>query len=60
MSLGPAPSREHALQVAIAPEFAPYVGVNWERKLSDTADFARDAGEARSDTRLVVGLRAWF
>jgi len=48
------------LRYAIAPEFAPYVGVNWERKLGDTADFARDAGEARSDTRLVVGLRAWF
>lgn len=48
------------LRYAIAPELAPYVGVNWERKLGDTADLARAAGEARSDTRLVVGLRTWF
>lgn len=48
------------LRYAITPEFAPYVGVNWERKLGETADFARAAGEVRSDSRLVVGLRAWF
>jgi copper resistance protein B len=48
------------LRYAFAPEFAPYVGVNWERKLGDTADLARAAGEARSDSRFVIGLRAWF
>jgi copper resistance protein B len=48
------------LRYALAPEFAPYVGVNWERKLGGTADLARDAGEARSDARLAVGLKAWF
>lgn len=48
------------LRYAVTPEFAPYVGVNWDRKLGDTADFARAAGEPRSDSRLVIGLRAWF
>lgn len=48
------------LRYAFTPEFAPYVGVNWERKLGDTADLARAAGDARSDARLMVGLRAWF
>ena len=48
------------LRYAIKPEFAPYVGVNWERKFGDTADFARAAGEGVEDTRFVVGLRAWF
>lgn len=48
------------LRYAIAPEFAPYVGLNWERKLGETADLARAADEPRSDARLVVGLRAWF
>ncbi|WP_334163362.1 copper resistance protein B [Phenylobacterium sp.] len=48
------------LRYAIRPEFAPYVGVNWERKFGDTADFARAAGEGVEDTRFVVGLRAWF
>ena len=48
------------LRYAETPEFAPYVGVNWSRKLGDTADLARVAGDKPSDTRLVVGLRAWF
>jgi copper resistance protein B len=48
------------LRYAFTPEFAPYVGVNWSRKLGDTADYARAAGEDAEDTRLVVGLRAWF
>lgn len=48
------------LRYAIRQTFAPYVGVHWERKFGDTADFARAHGEAVEDTRLVVGLRAWF
>lgn len=41
-------------------EFAPYVGVVWSRKVGDTARFARAEGEDVEDTRVVVGLRAWF
>ncbi|MBL8774201.1 MAG: copper resistance protein B [Phenylobacterium sp.] len=48
------------LRYAVAPEFAPYVGVNWSRKLGETAGRARAAGDDVEDTRLVVGLRAWF
>lgn len=48
------------LRYAFTPEFAPYIGVNYERKLGDTADLARTAGEGAGETRLVVGLRAWF
>lgn len=48
------------LRYAVTPEFAPYVGVNWSRKVGDTADFARAAGDGAGDTRLVIGLRAWF
>lgn len=48
------------LRYEIAREFAPYVGVNWERKLGDTADHARAAGDRPSATSLVIGLRAWF
>jgi copper resistance protein B len=48
------------LRYAITPEFAPYVGVNWDRKLGDTADLARASGDHASDTRFVVGVRAWF
>ena len=48
------------LRYAFTPEFAPYVGVNYERKFGDTADLARAAGEGAGETRLVLGLRAWF
>jgi copper resistance protein B len=48
------------LRYEIAREFAPYVGVNWDRKLGDGARFARAAGEGASAASLVIGLRAWF
>ena len=48
------------LRYEIRREFAPYVGVNWLRKLGNTADLARDEGEDTSVVGLVVGLRVWF
>lgn len=39
---------------------APYVGVNWERKLGGTADLARAAGEDVSGVAAVFGVRAMF
>ena len=48
------------LRYAIHPEFAPYIGVNYERRFGDTACFARAAGEDRADTRIVIGIRSWF
>ncbi|WP_242127771.1 copper resistance protein B [Sphingobium sp. Sx8-8] len=48
------------LRYEFAREFAPYVGVNWERKLGDTARFARAEGERASVPSLVMGVRFWF
>lgn len=48
------------LRYEFAREFAPYVGINWERKLGDTARFARAEGEGASATSLVMGVRFWF
>lgn len=48
------------LRYEFAPEFAPYVGVGWERKLGETADFARDEGEDVDSFALVAGVRLWF
>jgi copper resistance protein B len=48
------------LRYEIRREFAPYIGVNWNKKFGNTADFARVKGESIRDTQLVVGLRAWF
>ncbi len=48
------------LRYEIVPEFAPYFGAEYERRLGSTADFARRAGEGAGGGRLVAGVRAWF
>jgi copper resistance protein B len=48
------------LRYAVTPEFSPYIGVNHARAFGGTADAARKAGERVRETRLVLGLRAWF
>ena len=48
------------LRYEIRREFAPYIGVHWERKFGQTADFARAEGEDESDFLFVAGVRAWF
>jgi copper resistance protein B len=48
------------LRYEVRREIAPYVGVVWERKLGDTADFARVSGEDRGNLQLVFGARFWF
>ncbi len=40
-------------------EFAPYLGVVWERGFGRSAELARLAGDAASGTYLVAGLRLW-
>lgn len=44
----------------IKREFAPYIGVSWERKFGGSARFARAAGDRVEATSLVLGIRAWF
>ena len=41
-------------------QFAPYVGVNWIRRIGTTADYARDAGQSTFDRQVVAGVRIWF
>lgn len=48
------------LRYEIEREFAPYVGVSWDRKVGDTARFARSAGKDTGGLSFVVGLRTWF
>jgi len=48
------------LRYDIRRELSPYIGLHYERKFGDTAAFARAAGDHVSDTRFVIGLRAWF
>ncbi|WP_017708841.1 copper resistance protein B [Pseudomonas syringae] len=48
------------LRYEITPQFAPYVGVTWNRSYGKTADYAREDDEDVAEARLVVGLRLWF
>ncbi|BCT92479.1 copper resistance protein B [Lysobacter helvus] len=44
------------LRYEVTRQFAPYIGVVYERAFGDTADLRHDA----SDTRVVAGFRIWF
>jgi len=48
------------LRYEIVPEFAPYIGIEYEAKLGETADIARANGEDLVGMKAVIGLRAWF
>lgn len=48
------------LRYEISRQFAPYLGIEHERRFGRTADMARAIGESAGDTRLVAGLRIWF
>ncbi len=48
------------LRYEIVREFAPYVGFQWERKLGQTADYARADRETADNRSLVTGIRFWF
>lgn len=48
------------LRYEIVREFAPYVGVSWERKVGASARYARAAGEDPTSAGLVAGIRFWF
>ena len=41
-------------------EFAPYVGVVWNRKFFGTADVAQAGGDRISGARVAVGVRLWM
>lgn len=48
------------LRYEIAREFAPYIGVEYEAKLGETADIAKAAGEDPDGLKFLLGVRAWF
>ena len=48
------------LRYEIRREFAPYVGVAWERRLGGTARLARAEGREVGGPAIVLGIRGWF
>ena len=48
------------LRYEIRREFAPYIGVSFDRSFSDTADLVRQEGGDPRQVRFVAGARMWF
>jgi copper resistance protein B len=48
------------LRYEIRREFAPYIGLHWEKLFGGTADLIAFRGEPTEDSRFVIGIRAWF
>ena len=48
------------LRYGFVPEFAPYIGVEYERAFGKTADFRRAAAENVGGWNLLAGIRLWF
>lgn len=48
------------LRYEIRREFAPYIGVSYERSLFGTEDLIRQEGGDPNQLRFVAGLRIWF
>ncbi|WP_448503035.1 copper resistance protein B [Sphingomonas sp.] len=48
------------LRYEIRREFAPYMGISWERSFGETRRMARMDGRDTGGLAAVVGIRAWF
>ena len=48
------------LRYEIRRQFAPYVGVNWIRRVGSSADYARQDRQSVLDRQIVAGVRIWF
>jgi copper resistance protein B len=48
------------LRYELRRELSPYLGVSWHRRVGETADLARAAGEDASSAAVLVGLRVWY
>lgn len=48
------------LRYEIRREFAPYIGVTFDRSFFGTADFVRQEGGDPSQIRFAAGVRMWF
>ena len=48
------------LRYEIKREFAPYIGVEYQRSFGDTADYIEAAGGEADATAFLIGIRAWY
>ncbi|WP_217474699.1 copper resistance protein B [Stutzerimonas stutzeri] len=48
------------LRYEFSRQFAPYVGISWNRAYGNSADLRHADGEDANEARLVAGVRFWF
>ena len=48
------------LRYEVTRKFAPYIGVDWNRRIGKTAELVRQGGEPAFEHGLVAGVRIWF
>ena len=48
------------LRYEVTRKFAPYIGVDWNRRIGKTAELVRQEGEPAFEHGLVAGVRLWF
>ncbi|APE27741.1 Copper resistance protein B [Aurantiacibacter gangjinensis] len=48
------------LRYGFVPEFAPYIGIEWEGATGRTADILRASGDDTGGVAVLAGLRFWF
>lgn len=48
------------LRYEVDRQFAPYVGVTWDRSYGNTARFVEQEGQRRNELSFVAGVRVWF
>jgi copper resistance protein B len=48
------------LRYEISRKFAPYIGLAYNGKFGETADFTRAEGSTVNDVRFIFGIRLWY
>lgn len=48
------------LRYELSRQFAPYVGLSWERQYGNSARLSRNAGHRTEQGQWVAGIRMWF
>jgi copper resistance protein B len=48
------------LRYEITREFAPYIGLSWDRQFGQTANYSRAAGKGVEAKSIVIGIRTFF
>ena len=48
------------LRYEITRQFAPYLGVSWDKTFAQTADYLRSEGESSAELNVLAGVRVWF